>query len=175
MASSEAPAFREIIIETLRYERAEAIKIAQPIPEQHCTVQAGGLAQSPAWIVCHLYLADNLLSQNLGVVPGDMQKLFEDVGPGSDLSRAGEAMQAHFGGWLGAIEAATASHAALLEAIAAASPESLATPHPSEVAREYFPTVGHNLVYNVWHEGNHGGQLRAWMHAARHEGLIPRS
>lgn len=172
MANSAAPAFRELIIETLRHERAEAIKIARSIPEQHCAAQAGGLAQSPAWIVCHFYLADNLLSQNLGVVPGDMQKLFEGVGPGSDVTRAGEAMRTHFGTWTGAIEAAEMSHRALLEAIAAASPELLAAPHPSEAARAYFPTVGHNLVYNVWHEGNHGGQLRAWMHAARHEGLI---
>lgn len=172
MANPESPAYPQLIIETLRYERAEAIKIARSIPEQHCAVQAGGLAQSPAWIVCHLYLADNLLSQNLGVVPGDMQQLFEDVGPGSDLSLAGDAMRTHFGGWSNSIEAASASHAALLEAIASASPESLAAPHPNEAARAYFPTVGHNLVYNVWHEGNHGGQLRAWVHAARASGLL---
>lgn len=172
MANPESPSFPGLIIETLRYERAEVIKIARSIPEQHCAAQAGGLAQSPAWIVCHLYLADNLLSQNLGVVPGDMQKLFEDVGPGSDVSRAGEALRTHFGSLAGAIEAAEMSHRALLEAITAASPELLASPHPSEIARQYFPTVGHNLVYMVWHEGNHGGQLRAWMHAAKHEGLI---
>lgn len=172
MANSASPLFPGLIIETLRHERAEAIKIARSIPEQHCATQAGGLAQSPAWIVCHYYLADSLLSQNLGVVPGDMQMLFEDVGPGSDLSRAGEAMRTHFGSWAGAIDAAETSHAALLEAIAAASPAALSAPHPSEIAREYFPTVGHNLVYMVWHEGNHGGQLRAWMHAARHGGLI---
>lgn len=172
MANPESASFPGLIIETLRHERAEAIKIARSIPEQHCAALAGGLAQSPAWIVCHFYLADNLLSQNLGVVPGDMQKLFEDVGPGSDVSRAGEAMRTHFGSWPGAIEAAETSHRALLEAIAAASLELLASPHPSEIAREYFPTVGHNLVYMIWHEGNHGGQLRAWMHAARHAGLL---
>lgn len=172
MAIPVAPAFRDILIETLRYQRAEALKIARCIPEQQCAARAGGLAQSPAWIVCHLYLADNLLSQNLGVVPGDMQELFKDVGPGSDVSRAGEALQTHFGTWTETVEAATTSHAALLEAVAAASLELLAAPHPNEIARRYFPTVGHNLVYNVWHEGNHGGQLRAWMHAARQAGLL---
>jgi hypothetical protein len=29
-------------------------------------------------------------------------------------------------------------------------------------------------MYIVWHEGDHGGQLRAWIHAARHADLIPR-
>lgn len=172
MANPASASFPGLIIETLRHERAEAIKIAQSIPEEHSSTQAGGLAQSPAWIVCHLYLADNFLGQNLGVVPGDLQKLFEDVGPGSDLSKAGQAMRTHFGNWNGAIEAAANSHKALLEAISNATPELLASPHPREAAREFFPTVGHNLVYMVWHEGNHGGQLRAWMHAARQVGLI---
>ncbi|MGD1915960.1 MAG: DinB family protein [Phycisphaerales bacterium] len=163
---------RDLIIETLRYERAEALKIARSVPDGIVAARPGGLAQSPAWIVCHLYLADNLLGKHLGLVPGDMQALFEDVGPGSDLDRAGEALHTHFGGWGAAIDAAANSHRALLEAIAAISEAAWAAPHPKESVREYFPTIGHNVVYNVWHEGNHGGQLRAWMHAARYEGVL---
>ena len=161
-----------MIVDTLQYERAETLKIARSIPETVVAVRPGGLAQSPAWIVCHLYLADNLLGKNLGLVPGDMQSLFKDVGPGSDVDRAGDALRTHFGGWSAAIESAANSHRALLDAIASLSDAAWTAPHPSENVREYFPTLGHNVVYNVWHEGNHGGQLRAWMHAARHEGLL---
>ena len=163
---------RSRIIETLRYERAEALKIARTVPESHAAERVAGLSQSPAWIVCHLYLADNMLGKHLGMVPGDMRQLMKDVGPESDVSRAGEAMRTHFGSFEGAIAAATRSHEALLEAVEKASQSTLDAPHPSEHARAYFPTLGHNLVYNVWHEGNHGGQLRAWMHAAKQAGLI---
>ena len=164
---------RDLIVETLRYERAETLTIARSLPEGIVTTRPGGLAQSPAWILCHLYLADNLLGKNLGLVPGDMQALFKDVGPGSDVDRAGEALQVHFGGWAAAIDAAAVSHRALLDAISSISDAAWAAPHPSENARAYFPTLGHNVVYNVWHEGNHGGQFRAWMHVAKHEGLLP--
>lgn len=163
---------RELIIDTLRYERAENLKIARSMPEDIVAQRPAGLSQSPAWIVCHLYLADNLLGKSLGLVPGDMQALFKDVGPGSDVDRAGEAMVTHFGGWLNAIDAATHSHEALLESIVGVSDEAWSAPHPNENARSYFPTIGHNVVYNVWHEGNHGGQLRAWVHAARQAGLL---
>ncbi|MEQ8316312.1 MAG: DinB family protein [Phycisphaerales bacterium] len=163
---------RNLIIETLRYERAENLKIARSLPEGTVARRPGGLAQTPAWIVCHFYLADNLLGKSLGLVPGDMQGLFKEVGPGSDVDRAGEALATHFGTWTNAIDAAANSHEALLGAIAGVSDEAWAAPHPNENARSYFPTIGHNVVYNVWHEGNHGGQLRAWMHAARHEGLL---
>ena len=163
---------RDLIVETLRYERAETLKIARSLPADVVARRPGGLAQSPAWIVSHLYLADNLLGKNLGLVPGDMQSLFKAVGPGSDVDRAGEAMATQFGTWTNAIDAAAGSHRALLDAIAGVSEADWSAPHPSENARAYFPTLGHNVVYNVWHEGNHGGQLRAWMHAARQAELI---
>ena len=164
---------REDIVNVLRYERAETLKIARSLPEDIVAKRPGGLAQSPAWIVCHLYLADSLLGGNVGLVPGDMTALFRDVGPDSDIDRAGEALATHFGGWGAAIDAAANSHRALLDAIARLSEADWAATHPSDEAREYFPTIGHNVVYTVWHEGNHGGQLRAWVHAARHEGLLP--
>lgn len=163
---------RQLIIDTLRYERAETLTLAKTLPEGVVGERPGGLAQSPAWIVCHLYLADNLLAKSLGLAPGDTRALLEDVGPGSDVGRARQALATHFGTWSNAIESATTSHESLLEAISAVSDESWSSPHPNAPVRAYFPTLGHNVVYNVWHEGNHGGQLRAWLHAARASGLV---
>ncbi|MEO1007371.1 MAG: DinB family protein [Planctomycetota bacterium] len=164
----------DLLLDSLRYDRTATLELAASVPEPHCGTRAGGVGQTPAWIVAHLHLADSRQGLRYGVEPVcDLDGLMRDVGPASDLDRAADAVRTHFGDWAGAIRASTESHARLLAAIAAAPEELLLGPHPAEEVREWFPTLAHNLVYAVWHEGNHGGQLRAWMHAARAAGLLP--
>ena len=163
------------IIRCLEHDRAANLAIARGIPGDVCDALPAGLAQSPCWIVCHFALADTRQHAAFtGRAPdsGD-DAFFVEFGPGSHDGPARERMIARFGSWPGAIDAAEASHRRLLDALRAADPAVLTAPHPSERARVYFPTLADNLAYACWHEGNHGGQLRAWLHAARAAGVLP--
>lgn len=161
------------IARTLEYDRAENLKLARSIPEAVCDQRPAGLVQSPCWIVCHLCLADTLQHDSLTSNTPQLDKIFfAEFGPESDTSRARELMSARFGSWSDAIEAAAASHSKLVDAIRGAELEHLLAPHPNDRVREWFPTLADNIAYAVWHEGNHGGQLRAWIHAAKHADLL---
>lgn len=162
----------EAIARSLEHDRNETLKIARTIPDAACAQQPAGLKQSPCWIVCHLALADTLQLASLTTGKRDRGQLFDDFGPTSDLSKSHEHMTAHFGTWHNAIDAAAATHTKLTAAIRHADTEQLAKPHPVDSIREWFPTLNDHLCYILWHEGNHGGQLRAWTHAAKHAGLL---
>lgn len=158
---------------TLEYERAENLKLARSIPGDICDRLPAGLVQSPCWIVCHFCLADTLQRESItSDAPGFDKAFFDEFGPESDFAMAREHMNARFGSWSDAIEAAAASHAKLVDAVRNADLDRLLAPHPNERVREWFPTLASNISYALWHEGNHGGQLRAWIHAAKHAGLL---
>lgn len=164
----------EPITRVLEYERRATLDLARTIPDAACDARPAGLAQSPCWIVCHLGLADARQHGTLTVgKPGGDDGYFQQFGPGSDLARAREHMLARYGSWHAAIDAVAAGHTRLLDAVRAADPVRLAAPHPNERVRDIFPTLGDNLAYAVWHEGHHGGQLRAWAHAARYASIVP--
>jgi len=163
----------EPIARTLAYDRSENLKLARSVPEDICDQLPAGLAQSPCWIVCHLCLADTLQHESLtSNTPGFDNAFFAEFGPGSDTTMARALMNARFGSWSDAINAAAASHAKLVDAIRNAEMDRLLAPHPNERVRAWFKTLADNICYAVWHEGNHGGQLRAWIHAAKHANLL---
>ena len=164
----------EALIRTLQYDRSENLNLARSIPESVCDQLPAGLKQSPCWIVCHLCLADTRQAGSLttGKPVGDDDGFFEEFGPSSDLTKARQHMNTRFGSWSYAIDAAEQSHKRLTDAITAADPQALSQPHPNEKVREWFPTLNDNLTYAAWHEGNHGGQLRAWVHVARQAGIL---
>ena len=55
---------------------------------------------------------------------------------------------------------------AVKAADAATLAATLATPHPHEGARKYFPTIGDHVVFLMTsHEMDHLGQLAAWRRA----------
>lgn len=163
----------DTIARSLAYDRAENLALARTIPEAVCDQRPAGLPQSPCWIVCHLGLADSRQRASITTGKADHDEAYwHEFGPDSDTTKARQHMNARFGSWHQAIDAAAATHARLTEAIRNADPVKLAQPHPNESIREYFPTLNDGLIYASWHEGNHGGQLRAWIHAARHAGLI---
>lgn len=162
------------IADTLERERAATLDLARTVPEAVCDALPAGLAQSPCWIVCHIGLADARQRGTLttGKPGGDDDGYFQEFGPGSDVSHARERMAARYGSWPAAIEAVAANHARLVDAVRTADPDRLAGAHPNPRVRDFFPTLAHNVAYAVWHEGHHGGQLRAWMRAAREAGLL---
>ncbi len=162
------------IANTLEHQRRDILAIARAIPDEPCDRLLAGLPYSPCWIVGHLCLADRLQTGSLigGRREATEDGHFEEFGPGSDISQARANMTARFGSWSAAIDAAAATHTDLLKALRAADPDRLSKPHPIEPVRAYFPTLADNMAYAVWHEGHHGGQLRAWIHAARHEDAI---
>lgn len=162
----------DTIARGIAHDRNENLALARSIPEGVCAERPAGLVQSPCWIVCHLGLADTLQHASIATGKRERGEYFAQFGPESDLSKAREHMIARFGSWRNAIDAVAATHAKLLDAIRNTDPAAPAKPHPVEQIRQWFPTLGDHLMYIVWHEGNHGGQLRAWIHAARHAGLI---
>lgn len=164
----------EPIARVLEYERRATLDLARTIPDRACDARPAGLAQSPCWIVCHLGLADARQHGTLTIgKPGGEDGYLQQFGPGSNIARGREHMLARYGSWFDAIDAVAAGHARLLDAVRAADPARLAGPHPNERLRDIFPTLADNIAYAVWHEGHHGGQLRAWAHAARHAGILP--
>jgi len=163
----------EIIIDTLRQERGEAVEIARSIPEDRCGEMVAGLPQTPAWIMSHLHLADLRMTTAFGGTPArESDPLMAEFGPGSPPEQAAERMRASIGDWPTVIDAAIRSHRALLECVARVDDALLDGPNPREESRAWFPTPRHTLVYMIRHEGNHVGQLRAWRHAARHAGRL---
>lgn len=160
------------IARSIEYDRNETLKLARTIPENICDQHPAGLVQSPCWIVCHLGLADTLQLASLSTGTRERGDYFDQFGPASDHAKAREHMNTRFGSWHQAIDAVADMHAKLVEAIRQSDADKLAEPHPAESVREWFPTLNDHLMYIVWHEGNHGGQLRAWLHAAHHAGLV---
>lgn len=164
----------DAVANCLAHDRRANLDLARAIPDAVCDRRPAGLIQSPCWIVCHLGLADTLQHAALTTGTRPRDAYFDQFGPESDHARAREHMLDRYGSWPAAIDAVAAIHARLVDAIRTADPGRLAAPHPVESIRAWFPTLNDHLMYIVWHEGNHGGQLRAWIHAARHADLIPR-
>lgn len=167
----------ELIARTLEHERRANLDIARKIQPEHCARRPADLAQSPCWIICHLCLADTLQTLDLLGQPDSKEDrvFFDEFGPDSNPNRALELMNARFGSWPAAITAASDSHRNLCQAIRECDAATLIQPHPQMHLRQYFATLADQIAYIIWHEGNHGGQLRAWLHAARHANLMAKA
>jgi hypothetical protein len=53
----------------------------------------------------------------------------------------------------------------LLNRLRHTDPATLDHPNPNLTLRPAFPTLHHLLLYTIWHDGHHGGQLSAWRRA----------
>jgi len=162
------------IARMVEYDRKNTLDLARTIPSEVGDRPVAGLPHTPAWIICHLGLADTRQHGTLttGKPGGDDDGYWQQFGPDSDIARARQHMTARFGSWPAAIEAVAAIHTQLTAALRALDPARLALPHPNERVRAFFPTLADNVAYIPWHEGHHGAQLRAWVNAARHEGAL---
>ena len=144
--------------------------VADLTADQMCQ-QPHGLVNHPAWSLGHLVFSSVGLLKFLGhdVPPpvGWEQAAFVATaaggrGPSSDPS--GYPAKDELLSTLKSLHDRVTS--AVNAADAAALKATLATPHPYEGARKYFPTLGDHVVYLMTlHEMDHLGQIAAWRRA----------
>ena len=137
--------------------------VADLTAEQMCR-QPHGLVNHPAWSLGHLVFSSVGLLKFLG----------HDASPPVDWE---EAAFAGAGGIPSGDPSAFPSkdelistleslHDRVTTAVKAADAATLATPHPFEGARKYFPILGDHVMYLMTlHEMDHLGQLAAWRRA----------
>jgi uncharacterized damage-inducible protein DinB len=135
--------------------------VADLTAEQMCQ-QPHGVVNHPAWSLGHLASASVGLLKALGhdaSLPVGWGEAFKAGGiPSSDPSGFPSKDEL-----LSTLESL---HDRVTTAVKAADAATLATPHPDEGAREYFPTIGDMVVFLMTsHEMDHLGQLAAWRRA----------
>jgi len=113
---------------------------------------------TPAWIIGHLCVVADYAAQLLGQPLNCPKEWHQSYGIGSDPTKP--AVTPSKAELLSRLEA---QHARVAEAVARATPEQLAAPHPFERLKATMPTVG-DLMLNVMtaHPMLHLGQLSAW-------------
>ena len=129
--------------------------------EQMCQ-QPHGLVNHPTWSLGHLASASVGVLKALGhdaSLPDGWGDVFKTGGiPSGDAAvyPSKEAL-------LSTLEAL---HDRVSTAVQSADPAALATPHPHEGTRKYFPTIGDMVVFLMTsHEMDHLGQVAAWRRA----------
>lgn len=130
-------------------------------PEQMCQ-QPHGVVNHPAWSLGHLASASVGVLKALGhdaSLPEGWGDVFKTGGiPSGDPSAYPPKDQL-----LSTLESL---HERATAAVKAADAATLATPHPHEGTRKYFPTVGDMVVFLMTsHEMDHLGQMAAWRRA----------
>ena len=140
--------------------------VADLTAEQMCQ-QPHGVVNHPAWSLGHLAASKVGLLRVLGhdaSLPVGWGEAWAGAGgiPSSDPSgfpSKDELVSTFESLHYRVTTAITAADAATLAA-------TLATPHPHEGARKYFPTIGDHVVFLMTsHEMDHLGQLAAWRRA----------
>jgi len=147
--------------------------VADLTAEQMCQ-QPHGLVNHPAWSLGHLAASKVGLLRILG------HEASLPVGWGEAWAGAGGIPSSDPSGFPSKDELVSTFESlhdrvttAIKAADAATLAATLATPHPHEGARTYFPTIGDHVVFLMTsHEMDHLGQLAAWRRAM---GLGPAS
>ena len=136
--------------------------VADLTAEQMCQ-QPHGLVNHPAWSLGHLAASKVGLLRILGheaSLPVGWGEAWAGAGgiPGSDPSGFPSKDEL--------VSTFESLHDRVTTAVKAADAATLATPHPIEGARKYFPTLGDHVVFLMTsHEMAHLGQLAAWRRA----------
>ena len=135
--------------------------VADLTAEQMCE-QPHGVVNHPAWSLGHLASASVGVLKALGhdaSLPDGWGDAFKTGGiPSHDPSVFPSKDEL-----LSTLESL---HDRVSAVVTAADPATLATPHPHEGTRKYFPTIGDMVVFLMTsHEMDHLGQLAAWRRA----------
>ena len=129
--------------------------------EQMCA-QPHGLINHPAWSLGHLVKSAHDCCSLIGVdstLPDGWDETFKAGTPPTPDAGASPAKE-------DLLRELRGVHARLAEALPGVEASALAAPHPIEPVRQYFPTVGDQIVYSMTaHEMDHLGQIAAWRRA----------
>lgn len=136
-----------------------ARQLVTDVPDEEFAEQPAPGLNHPAWTLGHLIVTADYTLQLLGARPTAPDGWGTLFNPGTvpDPNRGaypskGELMNAY-----------EAGHGAVNAAAAAADPNQMARPNPSEGMRARFPTLGDFVGYLLTtHEAGHLGQLSAW-------------
>ena len=136
--------------------------LVKDLSAEQMVEQPNGVINHPAWSLGHLVVSANGLGSALGLessLPDGWDKMFATGGiPSSDLSAYPSKDEI--------LRELKAQHARNTDAVKNVDLESLATPHPDENTRKYFPTVGDMVTFLMTaHEMDHVGQIAAWRRA----------
>jgi hypothetical protein len=139
-----------------------AKRLVQDLTAEQMCQQPHGVVNHPAWSLGHLVGSSVALLKALGheaSLPEGWGEVFKTGGmPSGDPARYPSKDEL-----LSTLESL---HDRVTTAVKTADAATLATPHPHEGTRRYFPTIGDMVVFLMTsHEMDHLGQLAAWRRA----------
>ena len=138
-------------------------QLVEGVPEARWAEQPGGIRNHPAWTVGHLCCAYHMALSLLGQESGMPEKWLETMNIGTTpvADRGAYPAQDEL------LAKYREGHAKLASAAEAMTQEDSDREFPMEDYREFFPTIGHFMMYILLsHDQNHLGQLLAWRRAA---------
>lgn len=150
------------VLDAYRLNLMVAEILAKDLSAEQMCQQPHGLVNHPAWSLGHLVTAAHGLCQLVGIessLPDGWAETFKagtppDPDPTANPSKD-ELLAQHRG-----------YHDRISQALPGLDTATLATPHPKEEMRPYFPTIGAQVVFMLTgHEMDHLGQIAAWRRA----------
>lgn len=137
------------------------------LPCERLAEQPPGVVNHPAWTVGHLAVGIDMALELMGEATVCPAGWSEKHAPGNVPSDD----RSMYAGKDELMERYNAAHAALVAAVGKADEAVYAAEMPVEAYREFFPTIGHAVMYMLMsHEPAHVGQVAVWRRAA---GLMP--
>lgn len=141
--------------------------VADLTADQMCQ-QPHGVVNHPAWSLGHLVFSSVGLLKFLGHDASPPVGWEEAAFAGTEAGAGGipSSDPSRFPSKDELLSTLASLHDRATTAVKAADAATLATPHPYEAARKYFPTLGDHVVFLMTlHEMDHLGQLAAWRRA----------
>ena len=152
------------VVFTYDFNLTVAKRLVRDLTDEQMCQQPHDVVNHPAWSLGHLASASVGMLKALGheaSLPEGWGEVFKTGGiPSSDPS--GYPSKDELLATLASL------HDRVTAAVKATDAATLATPHPHEGTRKYFPTIGDMVVFLMTsHEMDHLGQLAAWRRAMR--------
>lgn len=157
------------LADRLVHARTTVLEMVRSIPDDRLGDVPAQFDKNAAWLIGHLHLADDLTLSLLGADRSGLAAPSKEhsghFGPGSPGTVPLSIFRAALGSGAEAATRLEAGHARLVDAVRALPDSALARPITEERVRAYFPDVGTLLLYMLWHDGWHAGQLSQWCKA----------
>jgi hypothetical protein len=152
----------DTLIRTLDRGRLQILLFVADLPDDQLALQPAPGMNHPAWVLGHLAILDVITNDALQghpaqIAPNIREIYGRDSQPTPVRSRYLPKAQLIRNFDDGRLE--------LLNRLRDTDPATLDRPNPNLAFRPAFPTIGHILLYTLWHDGHHGGQLSAWRRA----------
>jgi uncharacterized damage-inducible protein DinB len=152
----------DTLIRTLDRGRLQILLLVADLPDDHLALQPSPGMNHPAWVLGHLAILDVITTDALQghpaqIAPHIRETYGTDSSPTADRSRYLPKSQLIRNYDDGRLE--------LLNRLAQTDSMTLDNPTPDPTLRRAFPTLAHLLLYTIWHDGHHGGQLSTWRRA----------